>query len=280
VQPLFGLSSTVSNTGATAAWIPRADYAIKRSILVNLLSEFANFEGERYPASTRRVYLSAAKKALRILGKAAKQCSSCDELLALLQDRRADGEIPNSLRLAPFLAFVGSKTRTGTELTPDFEAVRKWIATSVDHETRATRQISYLIRRDLAMMAGLCLAPDKGSPRLWPRSVLAVNRLRGGGFKVTLWDREVGDQGLALPLLYWHFWRERLARPEQGRLHRKERWAFSDLLFPNSEGKDLQSQVLHDALARMNARNEGPGGVTPALIQRAFQQVSCQNMKR
>ena len=252
---------------------------MKSCILLNLLSEFANFEGERYSASSRRVYLSAAKKALRILGRAARQCSSCDELLALLKDRRADGEIPGSLRLTPFLAFVGSKTRTGAEQTPDFEQVRKWIATSVQRETRVARRISYLIRRDLAMMAGLCLAPDKGSPRLWPRSVLAVTRLQGGGFKVTLWDREVGDQGFALALLYWHFWRERLARPDQGRLHRKERWAFSEFLFPNAEGKGLQSQVLHDALTRMNARNEGPGGVTPALIQRAFQQVSCQERR-
>jgi hypothetical protein len=31
--------------------------------------------------------------------------------------------------------------------------------------------------------------------------------------------------------------------------------------------------VLHDALARMNARNEGPVGVTPALVQRAFLQI-------
>jgi hypothetical protein len=44
-------------------------------------------------------------------------------------------------------------------------------------------------------------------------------------------------EGLGLPLLYWHFWRERLARPEQSRLQRKEKWALSDLLFPNSQGR-------------------------------------------
>lgn len=123
------------------------------------------------------------------------------------------------------------------------------------------------------MLACLCLAPDKKSPRCWPRAALAVTKLRSGGFKVTLWDREVGDQGLALPLLYWHFWRERLARPEQGRLHRKEQWAFSELLFPNSEGNTLQSQVVRDALKRVSARNKGPIGITPALIQRAFLQI-------
>ena len=89
------------------------------------------------------------------------------------------------------------------------------------------------------MLAGLCLAPHEESPRRWPRNALTVTKLSNRGFKVKLWGREVGEQGLALPLLYWHFWKERLARPDQGRLHRKERWAFSDLLFPNSKGKAL-----------------------------------------
>ena len=79
-------------------------------------------------------------------------------------------------------------------------------------------------------------------------------------------------EGLGLPLLYWHFWRERLARPEQSRLQRKEKWAFSDLLFPNSQGRALQRQVLHDALSRMQARHRGPAHLTPSLIRKAFYQ--------
>jgi hypothetical protein len=142
--------------------------------------------------------------------------------------------------------------------------------------TKTAKHVSFLIRRDLAMLAGLCLAPDKGSPLHWPRSVLAVTNLQSGVFKVILWERSVGDQELALPLLYWHFWRERLARPDQGRLHRKDRWAFSDLLFPNSEGNALQSQVLRDAIGRMSARNKGPLRVTPRLIQRAFLRISAE----
>ena len=92
--------------------------------------------------------------------------------------------------------------------------------------------------------------------------------------------RELGDQGLALPLLYWHYWRERLGRPEQGRLHRKQNWAFSDLLFPNSEGNAFQDQVVRDALRRVSARNKGPVGITPALIQRAFMQVRPDGSER
>ncbi len=245
------------------------------TILVNLLREFSEFKDKRGSASSRRVYVSAAKKALKTLGEPARQCQSCEELLVLLTEKKEEGVIPRSLRLNPFLVFVRSKTGTNAHDDADLEVIRRWIVTSVLQETKAVGGVSYLIRRDLAMLAGLCLAPEKGSPRFWSRGVLAVTKLRGGGFKVTLWEWEVGNQGLALPLLYWHFWRERLARPDQARLHRKESWAFSDLLFPGSDGNALQSQVVRNTLKRINARNKGPANVTPALIQRAFLQISA-----
>jgi hypothetical protein len=245
------------------------------NILVSLLREFSEFKDKRYSASSRRVYLSAAKKALRILGEPARQCQSCEELLSLLTERKEKGEISGSLRLNPFLVFVRSKTRTNAFEDANLEAIRTWIVTSVLHETKTATGTSYLIRRDLAMLAGLCLAPEKRSPRFWPMKALTVTKLRDGGFKVALWGCEFGNQGLALPLLYWHFWRERLARPDQARLQRKESWAFSDLLFPNADGNTLQSQVVRNALKRMNARNKGPADVTPALIRRAFLQISA-----
>jgi hypothetical protein len=240
-----------------------------------LLREFSEFKDKRYSASSRRVYVSAAKKALRTLGEPARQCQSCEEILILLTERKEKGVIPRSLRLNPFLEFVRSKTRTKAYDETKWEVVRTWIVTSILQETKTASGVSYFIRRDLAMLAGLCLAPEKRSPRFWPRGALTVTRLRAGEFKVTLWDSEVGNQGLALPLLYWHFWRERLARPDQARLGRKESWAFNDLLFPNSEGNSLKSQVVRNALKRMSARNKAPADVTPALIQRAFLQISA-----
>jgi hypothetical protein len=238
---------------------------------VNLIRDFAKFNGKRYAASSRRVYVAAAKKALKILSVAARQCNTCDDLLALLAEKRNKGEIPIALRLAPFLDFVLSRTAGATAV--DLQPVRAWVVSNVETDTKAPVLISYLIRRDLAMLAGLCLAPDQKSPRYWERSALAVTKRGGGGFKVALWGRDIGQEGLGLPLLYWHFWRERLARPEQGRLQRKEKWAFSDLLFPNSQGKMLQRQVLHDALSRMKARHEGPIVLTPALVREAFLQI-------
>jgi hypothetical protein len=43
---------------------------------MNPIEEFAAFEGKVYAATTRRVYLSAAKKALKIIGKTPGNCGS------------------------------------------------------------------------------------------------------------------------------------------------------------------------------------------------------------
>ena len=49
----------------------------------------------------------------------------------------------------------------------------------------------------------------------------------------------------------------------------------SNLLFPNSKGKALEKQVLHDALSRLSVRFEGPLRLTPGLIRRAFIQLKA-----
>jgi hypothetical protein len=59
----------------------------------------------------------------------------------------------------------------------------------------------HFIRRDLAMLACLCVAPEKGSPRRWPKVSLAVAR-KNVGFEVRLWDKPVETPALALALLY------------------------------------------------------------------------------
>ena len=87
-----------------------------------------------------------------------------------------------------------------------------------------------------------------------------------------LWDKRVETGSLALTLLYWHTWRERLDRPEQSRLHRKA-WAYSALLFPNSKGKVLGKQALHNALSRLSVQREGQVRLTPELIRQAFLQL-------
>ena len=72
---------------------------------MNPIEEFAAFEGKVYAATTRRVYLSAAKKALKIIGKTPGNCGSYEELLASLRENVAQKRLPKALRIASFLSF-------------------------------------------------------------------------------------------------------------------------------------------------------------------------------
>jgi hypothetical protein len=238
---------------------------------MNPIKEFAVFDGKEYAASTRRVYVSAAKKALKIAGKSAENSGSYEELLELLRENLVKKKFPKALKIAPFLSFLRSKIPKDSDDIADFEPIRIWVTDRVAEETKAARA-SHFIRRDLAMLAGLCVAPGKGSPRYWPKSALAVKKQKGGGFEVKVWDRTVENKDLAKALLYWHTWRERLDRPEQSRIHRKE-WAYSDLLFPNSKGEALTKYAMRNALSRLSVRGEGRVRLTPGMIRLAFLRV-------
>jgi hypothetical protein len=237
---------------------------------MNPIKEFGAFEGKVYAATTRRVYLSAVNKALKIIGKTPENCGSCEELRALLRENLTQ---KNLLRLAPFLSFLDSKIPQNPEDIPDYGPIRALVVECIEKETKATRKAAHFIRRDLAMLACLCVAPRKGSPRSWPKSALAVTR-QGGGVVVILWEKVVENPSLALALLYWHTWRERLGRPEQSRLYRKAGgWAYSDLLFPNSRGEALKKQAMHNVFARLKLQGADGGRLTPGLIRKAFLQL-------
>ena len=240
---------------------------------MNPIKEFAAFEGKVYAATTRRVYLSAAKKALKIVGKTPENCGSYQDLLASLRENLAQQKLPKALRIGPLLSFLDSKIPKKPEDIPDYGPIRAWVIDQIEKETRETRKALHFIRRDLAMLACLCVAPEKGSPRSWPKDALAVVR-KAGRFEVRLWDKRVEAPGLALALLYWHTWRQRLDRPEQSRLHRNG-WAYSDLLFPNSKGEVLGKQAIHDALSRLSVQSEGGFRLTPELIRQAFLQLKA-----
>ena len=228
------------------------------------IKEFGAFEGKAYSASTRRVYLSAAKKALKVLGIARDQWGSYEQLSCLLRQALADRTLSKTLRIDAFLSFLGRKNQAIRAEEPDYGPLRTWIFDRIERETKAVREASQYVRRDLALLACLCLAPGEEAPRRWPKSVLVVAREKGGGFRVKLWGKEVEAPGLALTLLYWHTWRERLERPEQSRMYRKE-WAHSDLLFPASNGGPLTKHAVRNALLRLTAGRDGPAGLMAVM---------------
>jgi hypothetical protein len=135
-------------------------------------------------------------------------------------------------------------------------------------QMRLVKNPSIVSRRDLGLIAALCAAPARGSPRKWPE-----NCLENRGNEVLLWDARVQEPCLALALRFWHAWRERLAQPDQRRLYRKSlQWSQSRLLFPGPKGAPLGRAALHNALRRLQVAGEpgSIGPITPEKIRVAF----------
>jgi hypothetical protein len=241
---------------------------------MNPIQEFAAFNGKAYAATTRRVYLAAAKKAMKLLGQDLAEAVSHEELRDLLRENLTQKRLPKSLKIGPFLAFLESKIPQIAIEIPSYEPIRYLVLERIEDETKSGGRTSLQKRRDLAMLAGLCESPRRGSPRHWPKKALTVTR-QGGGFTVKLWDRTVTTPCLALALLYWNTWRQRLDRPDQSRIYRKD-WAYSDLLFPDSRGRVMKKWAMHDALRRLAIKGEERGiRLTPELVRQAFLQTAA-----
>src|SRR6516165_9986745 len=101
------------------------------------IKEFGAFEGKTYSASTRRVYLGAAKKALKLLGIVPDKCGSYEELLCLLREALADETLPKALRIGGFLSFLESNNPRVRVQEPDYGPVRTWILDRIERETKA-----------------------------------------------------------------------------------------------------------------------------------------------
>jgi hypothetical protein len=241
---------------------------------MNPIQEFAGFNGKAYAAATRRVYLAAAKKALKLLGQDLAEAVSHEELRDLIRENLAQKRLPKSLKIGPFLAFLESKIPQMPVEIPTYEPIRNWVLERIEDETKSRGRTSIQQRRDLAMLAGLCASPQRGSPRHWPKKALTVCR-QGGGYTVKLWDRTVPTPCLALALLYWNTWRQRLDRPDQSRIYRKD-WAHSDLLFPDSRGGVMKKWAMHDALKRLAIKGEDRVvRLTPELVRQAFLKIAA-----
>jgi hypothetical protein len=134
--------------------------------------------------------------------------------------------------------------------------------------SRSVKNPSIATRRDTALIAALCAAPSKGTPRKWPENCLKIE-----GREVLLWDTTIEEPCFAMSLRFWHSWRERLARPDQRRLYRKSiLWGQSRLLFPGPHGAPLSRAALHNALRRLNltGKRNSPRTITPEKIRAAF----------
>ena len=146
--------------------------------------------------------------------------------------------------------------------------LRSWVIQTLAKRMRSEKKPSIATRRDLGLIAALCAAPARESPRKWPENSLKIE-----GHEVFLWDLAIEEPCFAVSLRFWHAWRERLARPDQRRLYRKSlQWSQSRLLFPGPNGAPLSRAALHNALRRLNLAGErnSIGLITPEKIRAAF----------
>ena len=210
--------------------------------------------------STRRVYVAGAKAAIRAACLELWQSPSTDELLALIR------ESPTEKRISPFLAFLGDVDPKNSLSDEDIAGLQNWVIKTISRvQIRGVKQPSLTSRRDLALIAAMCAAPARGTPRKTCQLPQSQEK------QVLLWDATIQEPALAHALRFWHAWRERLARPDQRRLYRRSlSWSQSGLLFPGPHGAPLGRAALHNALRRLSAPTVLNHRVTPEKIRAAF----------
>jgi hypothetical protein len=229
----------------------------------DVLKEFERSLERRKP-STIRLYVAGAKAAIKAAKVNVLECGSYAELLALIREAQPE----KGVRIAPFLRFLERGGEGELNKSVAREAVRGiqyWVIQAFAKRMRREKNPSIASRRDMALIASLCLAP-KGNPRNWARNCLKIT-----GAQVILWDKRVEEPVFALALRFWHAWRERLTRPDQRRLYRRPReWSHSELLFPGPRGRPLARAALHNALRRLLSGVGEARRLTPLKIRAAF----------
>jgi hypothetical protein len=229
---------------------------------MDLIAEFKRTLEGRKP-STLRVYLAGAKAALE-----SARVRASDPVPTVIAAIR-ESPPRDGARLSPFLSFLAAAQSTNDLIAQgDMRAIQSWLIQVLGKQLRTQKNPSIATRRDMALLAALCTAPDQGDPRRWPFCCLKIE-----SGVLYLWDRRVEEPACALSLSLWCAWRDRIARPEQRRLYRKStEYSQSELLFPGPRGAMLSRAALHNALKRIRDRaGEGiRAKITPQKIKCAF----------
>jgi hypothetical protein len=217
--------------------------------------------------STRRVYVAGARAAIRAAGLELWQSTSTSELLASI------AKFHPEKRISPFLGFLGGGRLKQPVSDEEIATLQNWVIQGITKQMRLVKNPSIATRRDTALIAAVCSAPARGTPRKWPQNCLKITET-----DVLLWDAPIQEPCFAISLRYWHAWRERLARPDQRRLYRRSlKWSQSTLLFPGPNGAPLGRAALHNALRRLDevaersSSSNGIQPITPEKIKVAFQ---------
>jgi hypothetical protein len=214
--------------------------------------------------------MAGARAAIRAAGLELWQSPSTSELLASI----AKFPTEKKARISPFLDFLDGGRSKQSVSDEEIAVLQNWVIQRITKQMRFVKNPSIVSRRDTALIAAICAAPSRGTPRKWPQNCLTITKN-----EVLLWGAAIEEPCFALALRFWHAWRERLARPDQRRLYRKSlRWSQSTLLFPGPNGAPLGRAALHNALRRLDevaerssSSSNGIQSITPEKIRVAFQ---------
>jgi hypothetical protein len=106
-------------------------------------------------------------------------------------------------RISPFLDFLGDREPKNSPSDQGAAALQNWVIQRLGRQMRTVKNPSIATRRDSALIAALCAAPARGTPRKWPDNCLKVE-----GREALLWDAAIEEPCFAVSLRFWHAWRE------------------------------------------------------------------------
>ena len=150
---------------------------------------------ENLRPSTKRVYVAGARAAIRAASLEFWQSPSATDLLASI----GKSPIEKRARISPFLDFLGGGGPKNSASDEDSAALRNWVIQKLAKQIRLVKNPSIATRRDSGLIAALCVAPAKGTPRKWPENCLKVE-----GREVLLWDAAIEEPCFAVSLRFWH----------------------------------------------------------------------------
>lgn len=249
-----------------------------------LVREFEASLPQAYAPVTRRVYVAAARQALRRIAPILTAETPPATLFLMLHHASWTKSNPRPRRLERFLKFLAQAYPAARI---DLSLLKERIIHGIGEGTRNVRMPTLRYRRNLAVLAALCAAPRRPNPRNWPRECLRVQ-----GRTTCLWDEPVGVTEFAEALRLWAAWRDRLAHePPRRSIRRPPDWGSSPWLFPGRTGGKMAAPrahaVLKDAISTCLDQNKtplpwpggsssfGPLPLTPALVRTAFDDPGC-----
>jgi hypothetical protein len=161
--------------------------------------------------------VAGARAAIRAASLELWQSPSTNELSSI-----GKSPIEKRARISPFLDFLDGGRSKESVSDEEKAALQNWVIQTIAKQMRFGKNPSIAARRDMALIAAICAAPARGTPRNWPQNCLKITDA-----EVLLWDVAIEEPPcFAISLRFWHAWRERLARPDQRRLYRKSlKWS-------------------------------------------------------